>query len=143
VHFILPSGDYDKLPCPRRNTAPLLKLGYKFSDTNIWKNQDVIVFPPEYFCPIEYSTKKVIITENTYSIHHYLGLWISNDERELNAKIEAMEAVNTKLIAFFKRQNMKYHFAINKGEVSNIFEYFYRKIYYKIYRFKRRSSFYE
>ena len=37
----------------------------------------VTVFPTDYFCPIDMKTNELIITENTYSIHHFNSSWIS------------------------------------------------------------------
>lgn len=33
------------------------------------------VLPMDYFSPKNYVTKKILITENTYSIHHFAGTW--------------------------------------------------------------------
>ena len=38
----------------------------------------VTIFPTEYFCPINMNTNELIITDNTYSIHHFASSWISN-----------------------------------------------------------------
>ena len=35
----------------------------------------VCVLPMDYFSPKNYVTKKITITENTYSIHHFAGTW--------------------------------------------------------------------
>ena len=35
----------------------------------------VFVYPSEYFCPINIVTKRLHITQNTYTIHHYMGSW--------------------------------------------------------------------
>lgn len=37
--------------------------------------QFVYVLPSEFFSPKSYVSKRIIITENTYSIHHYAGTW--------------------------------------------------------------------
>ncbi|MGR6836806.1 glycosyltransferase family 32 protein [Syntrophomonas erecta] len=37
----------------------------------------VTIFPIDYFCPIDMTTNELIITENTYSIHHFAASWIS------------------------------------------------------------------
>lgn len=34
------------------------------------------LFPNDYFCPKNYYTKKITITENTHTIHHFDGSWI-------------------------------------------------------------------
>ena len=39
---------------------------------NVNKNT-VFVLPMDYFSPKNYVTKKIVITENTYSIHHFAG----------------------------------------------------------------------
>lgn len=40
--------------------------------------KDIVIFPTEYFCPMNYQTKEIKITEKTYSIHHYDASWQSN-----------------------------------------------------------------
>ena len=37
---------------------------------------DTMIYPSEYFCPKDFDTEKLEITENTYSIHHYDGSWM-------------------------------------------------------------------
>ena len=36
------------------------------------------IFPRDYFCPIDFKTRKVVaFTENTHAIHHFDGSWIT------------------------------------------------------------------
>lgn len=37
----------------------------------------VTIYPIDYFCPIDMTTKELVITDNTYSIHHFAASWIS------------------------------------------------------------------
>jgi hypothetical protein len=37
---------------------------------------DIYIYPPEYFCPKNYYTGKIKITEHTRSIHHYTATWV-------------------------------------------------------------------
>lgn len=37
---------------------------------------NVILYPSEYLCPLEYFTGKVTITDNTYAIHWYTMTWL-------------------------------------------------------------------
>lgn len=37
----------------------------------------VTIYPIDYFCPIDMTTNELIITDNTYSIHHFAASWIS------------------------------------------------------------------
>lgn len=38
----------------------------------------IYVYPPEYFCPMDYTTGNLNITENTYTIHWYKASWQSS-----------------------------------------------------------------
>lgn len=76
-HFINADGTYDMEQCPIKNTKPLLKLGYKFDGKDIWRCENFVVFPPEYFCPLDFNTNKMHITDNTMSIHLYDASWLN------------------------------------------------------------------
>ena len=76
IPFLLPDGTYDLTPCPKRNTESLKALGMDTEN----KNQvfmGIRMLPEDYLCPIKYYTGKKILTENTYSIHHFCASWIS------------------------------------------------------------------
>ena len=76
ISFILPDGNYDLTPCPDRNNETMVRLGM---NRNI-KDQIFMgmhMLPEDYLCPMKYYTGKKIITENTYSIHHFCASWIS------------------------------------------------------------------
>lgn len=49
--------------------------------------KDIYVYPPEYFCPLNFYTGELIITNNTRSIHHYQTSWV-NKEENIFRKIE-------------------------------------------------------
>ncbi|MDE6491924.1 MAG: glycosyl transferase [Lactobacillus sp.] len=42
---------------------------------------DFKIYPKEYFCPQDYKSGKIEITENTYSIHHYAESWHGGKEK--------------------------------------------------------------
>ena len=76
IPFILSDGTYDLTPCPDRNTKTMQKLGMDINN----KEQlfmGIQMLPEEYFCPMKYYTGKKMITENTYSIHHFCASWTS------------------------------------------------------------------
>lgn len=76
IPFIKSDGSFDLTPCPDRNQKTLLHLGM---DTKL-ENQvfmGIKMLPEDYLCPVKYYTGKKIITENTYSIHHFCASWIS------------------------------------------------------------------
>ena len=75
-HFTLADGTYDMEPCPTKNTRPL---------KDIWKCDEFVVFPPEFFCPIDYATKIKTITTNTISIHLFNASWQNAFDKIINA----------------------------------------------------------
>lgn len=46
----------------------------------------VTVYPPEYFCAKHTHTGEIVITPNTYSIHHFTLSWASEEERQNTLK---------------------------------------------------------
>jgi mannosyltransferase OCH1-like enzyme len=38
--------------------------------------EDVHIFPTEYFCPMIWETREIILTENTHAIHHFAASWM-------------------------------------------------------------------
>lgn len=47
---------------------------------NVQVIDGVLIYPQDYFCPIDLVTNKISITSNTVSIHHYAGSWCSKKE---------------------------------------------------------------
>lgn len=99
-HFKLQDGMLDMEPCPKKNTEPLLKYGYQYSGKDIWRIPDVTVYPPEYFCPLNYETQKLKITRNTVSIHHFVATWHTPLEKVI-IKIERCD---------FRKHPIEYRF---------------------------------
>lgn len=57
-------------------SSALKKYGYK--DCNCKQTvAGFIIYPSEYFCPIDYKTKRKNLTINTFSIHHYAESWVT------------------------------------------------------------------
>lgn len=82
IHFILPNGMYDFLPCPERNTYPFMQYGFSSKAKEIQEICGATIYPPEYFSPLNYETGEMNVTENTYSIHHYTASWQSEADRK-------------------------------------------------------------
>lgn len=77
--FILKNGDLNLVTVCVRETAILKKLGLKCNNT-LQVVADTTAYPTDYFCPLDYLTNKIKITENTHSIHHYAATWYSQKE---------------------------------------------------------------
>lgn len=49
----------------------------------------VTLYPHEYFCPKDWKTGNIYLTEKTYAIHHFNGSWHTEKEKKLNEKRRA------------------------------------------------------
>lgn len=80
-HFILPDGSLDTKTNVIIITDYALKEGLIQNNT-LQNINDYTFYPKEYFCPKDYTTGNISITENTYCIHHFSGSWLSSWEKE-------------------------------------------------------------
>ena len=64
--FILNDGSYNTRP----NTIVISNL------LKVKTGLDITVYPVDYFSPIDYESKRLLITPRTYSIHHFTGTWL-------------------------------------------------------------------
>ncbi len=78
-------GKEDLLTTPARTTRYLKMLGFKQNNI-IQEIEGMIIYPTEYFSPKQYDTGKVIITKNTFSIHHYSESWKTEREQQQQAE---------------------------------------------------------
>ena len=39
-------------------------------------DDDIYIYPAEYFCPINVTTGRIHVEKNTRTIHHYAGTWV-------------------------------------------------------------------
>lgn len=72
----------EKLACPILNTEVLKKYGYKPNDSIYTiENINVTIYPPKYFDPIVPGNGKMLLDNETFSIHHYSATWTSKTNR--------------------------------------------------------------
>ena len=74
-HYLLPDGSFSTETVVTITTEFLCKYGMK----NIDKVQEiagVFIYPKKYFCPKDYKSGILTISEKTVSIHHYDASWI-------------------------------------------------------------------
>lgn len=83
--FVLDDGQFNLKTVCQRETAFFEEHGLKLDNTEQFI-LNTKIFPTEYFCPMNYVTKKLHITDKTYSIHHYAYTWGEGKEN-LNSKI--------------------------------------------------------
>lgn len=131
-HFVGKNGVYDHTACPKRNTKPLQKYGYKFSPNEILRVKDAIVFPPSYFDSMDAMSGKIKISENTYAIHHYSASWISDEDKVQNKKIDEIVKSNSLIIGQLKKQWFLYCAQKEKGMSKSFIKYLMSKLRLKL-----------
>ena len=74
-HLIKPNGELDIIPCPKINSVVFKKNGFQLNN-EIEKINNVVVYPIDYFNPMDVGTGKVKITKRTKTIHWYNKSWV-------------------------------------------------------------------
>lgn len=82
LSFVNKDGSFNKILSPVARTEVLVKHGLKL-DGSRQNIEGIEVFPAEYFCPKDFVTRKITITKNTYSIHHFASSWHSKTEKRI------------------------------------------------------------
>lgn len=85
MHFVNDDGSLNRKSSPLIQTDLLKRIGLKQNGT-LQIIDSTVIYPTQYFCPLSYETGKLRITEDTYSIHHYVGSWLTQKEREWDRK---------------------------------------------------------
>ena len=80
IPFYKENGTQNLQPCPYYNTKALVRAGLRTENVK-QRIGELVVYPSEYFCPVDWKTHKCIITENTYSIHHFDASWLTPEEK--------------------------------------------------------------
>ena len=74
--FYLQNGSNNYMTINKRISNQMELLGWKRE--NIFQRiADFNIYPSCYFCPMDWYTKKIKLTDNTYSIHWYAESWKS------------------------------------------------------------------
>lgn len=80
LHFINTDGSYNTKTVVDYTTEELVKLGLKDVE-GVQRVGEIYIYPSDYFCPMDYITGEIHITENSRSIHHYSMSWYSDLEK--------------------------------------------------------------
>ena len=76
LHFKNKDGSLNLKTVVQYTTEVLIKHGLKKSN-QIQMCAGVYIYPREYFCPKNIETGALEITENSYTIHHFEGTWLT------------------------------------------------------------------
>jgi hypothetical protein len=87
-HFIKANGTFETKVLPQVVKEILVENGYEIVNAHdineslfLCAKNKIAVLPSEFFSPKSYTTGKIIITGNTYSIHHFTGSWLTTKEK--------------------------------------------------------------
>lgn len=124
--FIKSDGSYNLKTVVTRVSDILKNHGFIEKDYN--QNIDnITIYSSDYFCPKDFYTSKILITENTCSIHHYDASWTSIYQKKYYNKkrILCNWGCFGKIILFFffvewqiKEKGIKY---LSKKIINKIF----------------------
>ncbi|MCA6034472.1 glycosyltransferase family 32 protein [Bacteroides thetaiotaomicron] len=85
LHFQHPNGSLDMTTNVVRITNTCLKYGFCPNNT-LQTIKGFTLLPKDYLCPIEQIGHRLIVTENTLTIHHFAGSW-TNKSIKMKKKI--------------------------------------------------------
>ena len=75
-------GDLFEISIPVQLEKVLKPLGLKLGSNKIQTiNNEVTIYPREYFYPYSYDMQDNVFTDKTATIHHFSGSWTSKPER--------------------------------------------------------------
>ena len=75
-HFCLLGGGHDLTTNVATITDFVSRYGFIPNNT-LQTIRGFTIYPQEYFCPKNYNTLKITITNNTYAIHYFSASWTS------------------------------------------------------------------
>lgn len=83
LSFYKSDGEMNLTTIVEYTTSILNEYGLK-NVSKVQSVENVNIYPPEYFCPMNYETGEINITDNTYSIHQYSESWKSAVQQRQN-----------------------------------------------------------
>ncbi len=86
-HLVI-NGEINMQTVCSRTTDYFDRLGFNHKDEN-QKLGIYNIYASEYFCPKDYKTKELFLTDNSYTIHHYNASWVPTKDK-LKLKIQCL-----------------------------------------------------
>lgn len=94
LHFLKSDGLPNQTTNVRYITdLSLAKHGLKLNGKKQTLLYGMTLFPKEYFCPKDFFSGKIELSENTYTIHHFNGSWRSLDRKSKDMLIRKMKRI--------------------------------------------------
>ena len=99
-HFITWTGVIEKNVVDI-TTEILNKNGIEILDEGVLKSSGILIYPKEYFCPKDYITGEMNITDKTKSIHHYSATWVGNKRTFVDKVIKRLKFILIRISSLF------------------------------------------
>lgn len=82
--FTLQNGELYNTPNTKTITEQTMSK-YDLTLNNKYQvlDGDIHIYPFDYFCAKDWRTGKVHITKNTFTIHHFMGSWVSKKDKTI------------------------------------------------------------
>lgn len=125
LEFVKPDGTYNMVTVVNYVTDLLMKYGLK-DVSGIQEIRGIKIYPEDYFCPMHSWTKKITITSNSRTIHHYSASWISDEQKKMNEEIRKLSKYIGRTLAGilviyrneYKKNGLKGILSITKKKLS-------------------------
>lgn len=101
ILFIKEDGSFDITPCPERNTDIFIKHGLIQDDSKQLIDDNILILPTSFLCPVDYKTGELKLTSETVSVHWFSASW--HDSLKYDTLV-AKKRAEKKLI---KRKNFR------------------------------------
>lgn len=88
LSFINLDGTLNRNTCGFYDTAVLIENGYKING-KIQRISGMTVYTWDYFHPYDYMSGKCEMTDDTFSVHHFNGGWLTDEQRMINKECSA------------------------------------------------------
>ena len=75
-HFICEANMRNQITVVYICTKVLMENGLQNVEGIQKVDDDIYIYPAEYFCPINVTTGRIHVEKNTRTIHHYAGTWV-------------------------------------------------------------------
>ncbi len=125
-HFLI-NGKCDRTSNPVIITEILKKYGLIIKNQNQFYD-NLIIYANDYFCPLDYKTKKLNKTINTACIHWFDGSWLTaNQKRKLKIKKFLKKIIGEKIYDCIKELKIKLK------KILIIMRFNFRKLFYKVF----------
>ncbi|WP_227743785.1 glycosyltransferase family 32 protein [Lactobacillus helveticus] len=130
-HFIDKYGLENKTPVGKRVANFLKKDGLK-NIRGIQKVDNIIIYPKDYFCPLNYFTGQSHFTENTVAIHHYSASWLTSDEKKYHKIGQRVSKIFGRKIGEEVEKVIRFPYSFKrkwekKGFINTV-KYYFRKV---------------